>query len=79
MSRQSTGLSHDERCGASDFDADTVDEFAVRNRISRSQTYKEIAAGRLVARKVASRTIITREDGAAWRRSLPVMTSPAAA
>jgi hypothetical protein len=79
MSRQSTGLSRDERLGASDFDADTVEEFAVKNRISRSQVYKEIAAGRLRARKVASRTIITREDGATWRRSLPVMTSPTAA
>jgi hypothetical protein len=61
---------------ASEFDADTVDEFAVRNRTSRSQVYKEIAAGRLVARKIGTRTIITREDGAAWRRSLPA--APAA-
>jgi hypothetical protein len=75
MSRQSTGLSREERggVGVSEFDADTIEEFAVKNRISRSQTYKEIASGRLVARKVASRTIITREDGAAWRHSLPKM------
>ena len=80
MSRQSTALSRDDRAGvgaseasASDFDADTVDEFAVRNRISRSQVYKEIRAGRLVASKVNSRTIITRESGVAWRRALPKM------
>ena len=54
-------------------DADTVDEFAVKNRISRSQVYKEIKSGRLTARKIASRTIITREDGAEWRRALPTL------
>jgi hypothetical protein len=75
MSRYSTGMSREERCGSgiSDVDADTVEEFAVKNRISRSQTYKEIAAGRLIARKVGARTIITKEDGAAWRRALPKM------
>ncbi len=76
MSRQSTGLSHDERGGVY---ADTVEEFAVKNRISRSQTYKEIAAGRLIARKIGSRTIITHEDGAAWRRALPRMPTAAEA
>jgi hypothetical protein len=81
MSRHSTGLSREERngVGASEFDADTIEEFAVKNRISRSQVYKEIAAGRLVARKVNSRTIITREDGAAWRNALPKMPTAAAA
>jgi hypothetical protein len=81
MSRQSTGLSRDERngIGASEFDADTIDEFAVKNRISRSQVYKEIASGRLIARKVNSRTIITREDAAAWRNALPKMPSVGAA
>jgi hypothetical protein len=53
-------------------DADGVDDFARKNSISRSQIYEEIAAGRLIARKVGSRTIITREDGASWRRALPV-------
>lgn len=78
MSQCSTGLSRDERtgCGGSaDADADTIAEFAVKNRISRSQVYKEIAAGRLIARKVNTRTIITKEDGAAWRRSLPIMSA----
>jgi hypothetical protein len=83
MSRQSTGLSREERAGKihDSSDADTVERFAVRNGISRSQAYKEIAAGRLIARKVNSRTIITREDAATWRHSLPKMaaTSPAAA
>src|SRR6266436_5598343 len=93
MSRHSTALSREERTGeignSSDFEADcgtvgrfaldafSVDEFAVRNGISRRQAYNEISTGRLIARKVNSRTIITREDAATWRRSLPRM--PAAA
>jgi len=62
-----------------DFDADTVGQFAIRNCISRAQAYKEIAAGRLTARKVGGRTIITREDAADWRRSLPKMPAGAEA
>jgi hypothetical protein len=54
-----------------EFDADTVEEFARRHRISRAQTYKEIAAGRLIASKVGTRTLILREHSAAWRQALP--------
>lgn len=79
MACQSTGLSREERSGFSGSDAYTVDEFAALNRTSRSQIYKEIAAGRLIARKIGARTIITGEDGAAWRRSLPVMVASSAA
>jgi hypothetical protein len=51
--------------------ADSVERFAEKHDISRAQTFKEISSGRLVARKVGSRTIITHEDAAKWRRSLP--------
>jgi hypothetical protein len=51
--------------------ADTVERFAEKNAISRALAFKEIAAGRLPARKVGSRTIITHEDAAKWRRALP--------
>ena len=64
--RTSAVSSHDEHDGA-----DSIERFAAKNAISRAQAYKEIAAGRLIARKVASRTIITREDAARWRRALP--------
>jgi hypothetical protein len=67
--RPSAISKHDDRDGA-----DSVKRFALKHSISRDQVYKEIAAGRLTARKVASRTIITFEDGARWRRSLPKMT-----
>jgi hypothetical protein len=64
--RASAVSPHDEHDGA-----DSVERFAAKHDVSRSQVYKEIAAGRLTARKVASRTIITREDAAVWRRALP--------
>jgi hypothetical protein len=51
--------------------ADSVKRFADKNGISRAQAYKEIGAGRLTARKVGARTIITHEDAAKWRRALP--------
>ena len=60
--RASAVSSHDEQDGA-----DSIERFAAKNAISRAQAYKEIAAGRLIARKVASRTIIIREDAARWR------------
>jgi hypothetical protein len=59
--------------GLRDTDADTIAEFAYRHRISRSKVYEEIKAGRLIASKVGTRTIITNENAAAWRRSLPTI------
>jgi hypothetical protein len=57
--------------------ASSIQEFSRNNRISRAQTYKEIASGRLIARKVGTRTIIIDEDEAAWLRSLPKMRATA--
>jgi hypothetical protein len=51
--------------------AESVERFAEKNAISRAQAFKEISSGRLIARKVGTRTIITHEDAARWRRSLP--------
>ena len=64
--RDAAALPHGEQAGA-----DSVDGFARRHAISRAQAFKEIAEGRLIGRKVGSRTIITCEDAAAWRRRLP--------
>ena len=66
--RRSADSPHDERDGA-----DSVQRFAAKHAISRAQAYLEIARGRLIARKVGSRTIITHEDAARWRRALPKM------
>jgi excisionase family DNA binding protein len=47
---------------------------------SRSTIYEEIAAGRLIARKLGRRTIVTRSDALKWLRSLPTLApgTPAA-
>jgi hypothetical protein len=36
--------------------------------------YEEIAAGRLIARKIGRRTIVRRADALAWLRSLPELS-----
>ena len=56
-----------------------VPAFAIRHSLSRSMVYKEIAAGRLPARKAGSATIITAEDEATWLASLPRMSPSEAA
>jgi hypothetical protein len=55
----------------------SVEDFARSHSIGRSSAYSEISAGRLVARKFRSRTIVTVEDAKAWRSSLPKL-APAA-
>jgi hypothetical protein len=49
----------------------SVEGFAARHNIGRTTVYGEIKEGRLIARKVRGRTIITAEDAHAWRASLP--------
>ena len=46
--------------------AQSVEEFAEDNGISRTTTYVEIREGRLRANKVGSRTIITSENAKKW-------------
>jgi hypothetical protein len=53
-------------------------EFQTRYRVGHTKVYQEIAAGRLIARKVGSATIILHEDAEAWARALP-MVQPAEA
>jgi excisionase family DNA binding protein len=62
-----------------DQDAYSVEEFARRHGIGRTTAYEEIKDGRLVARKVGSRTIVTDEDARAWRVNLPKVAACAAA
>lgn len=52
--------------------ADTVIDAASRLSICRAQLYKEIKAGRLVARKAGRRTLIERTEQARWLAALPV-------
>lgn len=56
-----------------DFDADSIETFCKRHRISRSYLFKLVREGKGPRiRKVGRRSLITREDSATWRASLPV-------
>jgi hypothetical protein len=46
-------------------------DWAKRHDLSRSQVYKMIASGEVIARKCGTRTLIFDEDNRAWRHSLP--------
>ena len=49
----------------------SISRLAKESDVSRSMIYEEIAAGRLIARKIGRRTIVRRADALAWLRSLP--------
>ena len=49
----------------------SIKSFTERFGISRSATYKEIGARRLIARKVGKLTRISIEDARAWAEALP--------
>jgi len=49
----------------------SLDEFARLNDIALTTVRGEIKSGRLAARKVGRRTIITAEDAKAWQERLP--------
>ena len=55
----------------------TVGEFCEWARIGRTTLYSEVKAGRLVVRKIGSKSVILRSDGDAWLRSLPSATEVA--
>jgi excisionase family DNA binding protein len=51
----------------------SIEHLAKEVDVGRSTIYQEIAAGRLVARKVGRRTVIRRSDAIRWLRSLPTL------
>jgi len=53
----------------------TIAQFCAWAGIARSTVYKEIANGRLKARKIGGKTIIAREDANAWFQALPALQS----
>lgn len=55
----------------------TIVQFCNWAGIARSTVYKEIASGRLKARKIGSKTIIARDDADAWFQALPMLVSRA--
>lgn len=57
--------------------ADPVPVAATRLGICRAQIYKEMAAGRLSARKAGRRTLIERTEQARWLAALPLKAASA--
>ena len=51
----------------------SIEEFCRRFGIGRTKVYEELGLGRLRARKVGRRTIITEDDAEDWLRRLPLM------
>ena len=49
----------------------TIKSFCTAFGISRSLVYREIAAGRLDARKIGNRTVILRAEAERWASALP--------
>ena len=49
----------------------SIKEFCERYTIGPTKVFEEISTGRLIARKVGRRTIITQEDESRWLQSLP--------
>jgi hypothetical protein len=64
---------------AGDDGAISIKDFCRRNSIGTTTVYAEIAAGRLIARKCRTRTLIALEDEKAWRDNLPKIETSAAA
>ena len=50
--------------------AHTINESCEAARVGRTTLYEEIAAGRLIARKVGRRTIILPSDSQSWLANL---------
>jgi excisionase family DNA binding protein len=68
-----TRISEAERQRRSRQRAMSVAEFCERYGPGRTTAYQEIQAGRLRARKVGRRTIITEDDAEEWLQQLPVV------
>lgn len=53
----------------------SIDEFCSRYGPGRTKVYQELKSGRLRARKIGTRTVITEEDAEDWLQHLPVIES----
>jgi excisionase family DNA binding protein len=51
----------------------SIDDFCQRYGIGRTKAYEEIKSGRLRARKVGKRSIITDDDAEEWLSQLPTI------
>ena len=49
----------------------TVAEMCATFRISKNRVFSEMKAGRLLAKRLGGRVLISRDDAAAWWNGLP--------
>jgi hypothetical protein len=62
---------YNHRSELKDRAAFSIESFAHAHEIGRTTTLELIRSGKLTARKIGTRTIITAEDARVWRESLP--------
>ncbi len=55
----------------------SVDEFCRYGCVGKTKLYSEAKAGRITLRKIGAKTVVLREEGDAWLRSLPTATAAA--
>ena len=51
----------------------SIPEFCAWARVSRTTAFKEVAAGRLKARRIGRKSLVTLDAARAWVNSLPAM------
>jgi excisionase family DNA binding protein len=68
-----TTISAAERARRARQRAFSIREFSEAFRVGRTKVYEEIKSGRLRARKVGKRTVITDDDAEEWINRLPLL------
>ncbi|MFZ2081327.1 MAG: helix-turn-helix domain-containing protein [Xanthobacteraceae bacterium] len=54
----------------------SIAEFCRRYGVGRTKAYEELRQGRLRARKIGRRTIVTKDDADDWLQQLPLIKTP---
>jgi hypothetical protein len=60
-----------QNCERDEAEAFDIASFCQRFRTNRTAIYRELDSGRLTAKKIGRRTIITKADALRWLESLP--------
>jgi excisionase family DNA binding protein len=55
----------------------TIDEFCRAYRVCRETCYREVRAGRLLAKKLGRKTLVLKSDAEAWAAALPELRTGA--
>jgi excisionase family DNA binding protein len=66
-------ISERERARRAGQRALSIEQFCDHYGVGRTTTYEEIKSGRLPARKIGKRTLISVDDAEEWLRCLPLV------